>query len=156
MWWQERDLLSNYVKHFQKMNNTSTTVLFLVEELVLVRAMNMERCGVLAISNMVKHLGGRDAEGNLGTLRALLHMPTNLSQAFIWWKAWMHTEYTPCTELCKLVDFFLWHFLQQLKGFFDFSLWLPKNFFESQLDKYLIWVPLCFYSAQVQTIQKSP
>lgn len=42
-----------------------------------------ELCNVLAISNMVKHLGVRDAEGNLGTLRALLRMSTNLSQAFI-------------------------------------------------------------------------
>lgn len=115
--------------------------------------MNIERYGAFAISNMVKHLGRGDAEGNLGTLRALLRMPTNLSQAFIWWKAWMHTEYTPCTELCKLVAFFSDISFSSWKAFWC-SLWLPPKNFDSQLNKYLIQVPLCFKAHKSKQFKK--
>lgn len=118
---------------------------------------NTVNVDVLAISNMVQRLGVRDAEGNLGSLRALLHMCTNPSQAFMWWKAWIHTEYTPCTELRKLVGFsFSLTFPSEAERIFWCSVCLPKNFFNRQTykhDKYLIQEPLCF---KAQNIQRAP
>ena len=89
---------------------------------------------------------------------ALLRISTNLSQAFIWWKAWIHTEYTPSTELCQLVVFvfFPWHFLRWLRGLFFATL---RTFFDKQTyrpNKYLIRAPSSFKAQRAQTIQRAP
>lgn len=60
----------------------------------------------------------------------------------------MNTQNTrPVLSCVSLSGFFPWHFLQQLKGFFDVQFASLRIFFDKQtytLDKYLIRVPLCF------------